>query len=252
VADHWVLKKIQQSANIMAKYLDEYRFSEAYEHLYHFVWDDVADWYVEASKSQESREVLGYVLENILKLAHPFAPFVTETIWQTLYSDADSLLITSEWPKIHRADTAKAAEFEQIKSIVTEARGVVRALGLVKPTLYYTDVPFLADNRALLMRLSGLAGVKEVASGNGLQLTTTKYHCWLDVDVAMLKAYADKLGEQVAAQEKLAAQLQARLDNKGYTQNAPKEIVAQTREQLKETLAAIERLKAEQSRFQAA
>ncbi|HEY4161223.1 MAG TPA: valine--tRNA ligase [Candidatus Saccharimonadales bacterium] len=251
-ADHWVLHKLQQEAKTIGKFLDEYRFGEAYEHLYHFVWDDVADWYVEASKAQQSREVLGYVLENILKLAHPFAPFVTETIWQTLYSETDSLLITSHWPSVHRADKAKAAEFEEIKAIVTEVRGVTRALNLVKPILYYTDVPFLGDNRALLMRLSGLSGVKEVDSGTGLQLTATRHRCWLDVDVAMLKAYADKLGEQITVQEKLAAQLQARLDNKSYTQNAPKAIVAETRDQLKEAQETISRLKAEQNRFQTA
>ncbi len=141
-ADHWALQKLQQETKIIEGYLDTYRFSEAYEHLYHFVWDNVADWYVEASKSQESREVLGYVLENILKLAHPFAPFVTETIWQTLYSDTDGLLITSSWPKVRRSNKEKAADFEEIKAIVTEVRAVTRALGLSKPSLYYTSVPF--------------------------------------------------------------------------------------------------------------
>ncbi len=251
-ADHWILQKLQHSAKTIGQYLDDYRFSEAYEHLYHFVWDDVADWYVEASKSQQSREVLGYVLENILKLAHPFAPFVTETIWQTLYSETDSLLITSRWPQIHRADKAKATKFEDIKAIVTEVRGAARALNLVKPILYYSNVPFLADNRNLLMRLGGLSNVQEVSSGTGLQLTSTKHRCWLDVDVAMLKAYADKLGTQIADQEKLTAQLQTRLDNKGYIQNAPKELVRETREQLKAAQETIERLKAEQSRFRSA
>ena len=89
--------KLQQSAKTISKHLDTYRFSEAYETLYHFVWDDVADWYIEASKSQESRELLGYVLETILKLAHPFAPFVTETIWSNL--EPKNLLIAEEWPK---------------------------------------------------------------------------------------------------------------------------------------------------------
>jgi len=248
-ADHWVLHRLQQESKTISKYLDNYRFSEAYEHLYHFVWDDVADWYVEASKSQQDREVLGYVLENILKLAHPFAPFVTETIWQTLYSDTDSLLISSSWPKPHRANKDRAAEFEELKAIVTEARAVTRALGLSRPNLYYTNVPFLGENRDLLMRLAGLENIQEVESGDGLLLTSTKYRCWLDVDTGMMKAYADKLAGQIAEQQKLAGQLQARLDNKSYVDNAPKAIVSETREQLKEATASIERLKAEQTRF---
>ncbi|HUB93173.1 MAG TPA: valine--tRNA ligase [Verrucomicrobiae bacterium] len=250
-ADHWILQKLQQETKTIGKYLDEYRFSEAYDRLYHFVWDDVADWYIEASKSQPNREVLGYVLESVLKLMHPFAPFVTETIWQTLYSNADSLLITSDWPKPHSSSKTKAAEFEEIKAIVSEVRALVRTLGLSKPNLYYTDALFLADNQALLRRLAGLDNVSDVESGHGLQLTATKYRCWLDVDVRTMKAYTDKLTEQIATQEMRAAQLQARLSNKSYTANAPKAVVSETRDQLQDALDTVERLKAEQTRFQA-
>ncbi len=249
-ADHWVLRKLQQSTKLIGQYLDQYRFAEAYEHLYHFVWDDVADWYIEASKAQASREVLGYVLESVLKLTHPFAPFVTETIWQTLYGNSDSLLITSAWPKIIKADKGKAEEFEQLKAIVTEARMLVKSLGLAKPNLYYTDVPFLAANGDLLARLSGLGKVQEVSSGTGLQLTSTSYHCWLDVDSTTLQAYADKLSEQIVAQEHLITQLRSRLDNKSYVENAPKQIVEQTKEQLDEASVGLKRLQVEQTRFQ--
>ncbi len=251
-ADHWVLYRLQQSTEVISKHLDNYRFSEAYETLYHFVWDDVADWYIEASKTQQGRDMLGYALETVLKLAHPFAPFVTETIWQTLYSDTDSLLITSAWPKPQGGRKAEADEFEQIRAIITEVRALTRALGISKPNLYYTDVPFLAANAELLSRMGGLGSVTEVESGTGLKLTSTKHHCWLDVDSDMLKAYADKLTEQIAAQERTAAQLQARLDNKSYVANAPKEVVQQTKDQLKEAQDTLERLRAEQTRFKAA
>jgi len=249
LADNWVLHRLQQETTAISKYLDDYRFSEAYEHLYHFVWDDLADWYVEASKSQKSREVLGYVLENVLKLAHPFAPFVTETIWQTMYGDTKHLLITSQWPKPRNASKEQADDFTEIQTIVTEIRAVTRALSLAKPSLYYTDVPFLDANRELLMRLAGLGNVKAVSSGSGLLLSGTKYRCWLDVDATTMQTHADKLSEQIATQEKTVAQLQARLDNKGYVANAPKNIVSETRDQLKEVTASIERLKQEQAHF---
>lgn len=248
-ADHWVLDKLKQATEVIGAQLEDYRFSEAYDYLYHFIWDDVADWYIEASKSQESREVLGFVLESILKLTHPFAPFVTETIWQTLYSDTDSLLITSSWPKPHKADAKKAKVFEELRTIVVEARGLVKALGLSKPNLYYHEVPFLADNAILLERLSGLGQVAEVDSGTGLQLTSTEYRCWLDVDMTTLHAYRDKLAEQAEASAKVIGQLQGRLANKTYVDNAPKQIVQQTRDQLKEAETSLERLKTEQARF---
>jgi valyl-tRNA synthetase len=210
----------------------------------------VADWYIEASKSQDDKGILGHVLENVLKLTHPFAPFVTETIWQTLYSDTDSLLISSSWPQILKADAKSAEDFEQLRTIVTEARALVRSLELNKPNLYYTDVPFLAENAEVLSRLAGLSGVHEVSSGTGLQLTTTPYRCWLEVDSSTLRAYADKLAAQIASQQQLIAQLQGRLGNKNYVHNAPKHIVAETRQQLEEAQAAIERLRTEQARFQ--
>src|SRR6266852_3059946 len=91
-ADHWVLTKLQQTTGVISADLDSYRFSEAYDTLYHFVWDDFADWYVEASKAEPNVPLLAYGLEVILILAHPFAPFVTETIWQTLGLEGDSIL----------------------------------------------------------------------------------------------------------------------------------------------------------------
>ena len=248
-ADHWVLIKLQQSSEVIAKFLDEYRYSEAYDHLYHFVWDDVADWYIEASKTQESREVLGYVLENVLKIAHPFAPFVTETIWQTLYAETDNLLIASQWPKIVKSDNKAAQDFTNLQAIVTEARQLSKDMGLVRPELYYTDVPFLAKNQDLLTRLASLGAVKEVSDGTGLHLTSTPYRCWLAVDSNTTRAYSEKLQGQIAEQEKLIAQFNGRLGNKSYVDNAPKQIVEQTRDQLATTEATLARLQAEYERF---
>jgi valyl-tRNA synthetase len=260
IADHWVLRELQHSTEVIGQYLDEYRFSEAYEHLYHFIWDDVADWYVEATKSQQSRpahrslgeggEVLGFVLESVLKLAHPFAPFVTEAIWQSLYGGTDNLLITNHWPVVPAADDKPAEAFEELKTIITEVRALVKALGLARPNLYYTDVPFLAENADLLKRLAALGSVQEVSDGDGLRLTGTRYRCWLEVDGDTLRAYADKLATQVTEQEKQIAQLQGRLSNTAYVDNAPKDIVTQTREQLEAAETTLARLKTEQERFQ--
>jgi valyl-tRNA synthetase len=248
-ADHWALAKLASATETIGGHIENYRFSEAYDYLYHFIWDDVADWYIEASKSQQSREVLGFVLESVLKLAHPFAPFVTETIWQTLYSDTDSLLIASSWPKVTTSDKKQAEVFEDLRTIVVEARGLVKALGLNRPSLYYHDVPFLKDNAQLLERLGGLGKVAEVDSGTGLQLTSTTYRCWLDVDMTTLHAYRDKLTEQAEALGKIIEQLNGRLGNKSYVENAPKLIVQQTRDQLEEAEAGLERLRTEQARF---
>ena len=248
-ADHWVLHKLQQSTSVISSHLDNYRFSEAYEALYHTVWDDFADWYIEASKGTPTISVLAHGLQTILTLAHPFAPFTTETIWQALSWTGDSLLALGTWPKAFKVDAKKAAEFEDIKEIVTEARVIISSLSLIKSTLYYTDVPFLSDNAELLARLAGLSGVHEVASGHGLHLTSTKYACWLDVDEATARKYLNKLTDKQAGYKAAIERLQARLDNKSYVHNAPAKLVAQTKEQLHEQQALLSSVSAEISRF---
>ncbi len=104
VADHWILNKLQHLQRSLERDLDRYRFAEAYDRIYHFVWDDLADWYIETSKTTPNAPLLAKVLEIVLIFAHPFAPFVTETIWQTLNWIGDSVLASQLWPEVPRAD----------------------------------------------------------------------------------------------------------------------------------------------------
>lgn len=234
-ADHYILHKLQQSSREVSEHLDNYRFSEAYESLYHFVWDDVADWYIEASKGSLNKPMLAHVLRQVLILSHPFAPFVTETIWQTLsWTGTDSLAVQA-WPKDQQYNEKQAAVFDEIKTIVSEARTIISNLQLRKSTLYYSHVPFLKENAVLLARLAGLAGVKEVDSGRGLHLTSTKYTCWIDVDEETARRYASKLAQQKADLEVVLERLNARLANKSYVASAPKHLVEETAKQQIET-----------------
>lgn len=248
-ADAWVLTRLNVATTDITKMLEEYRFAEAYDTLYHFVWDDVADWYIEASKTTENHTVLAYVLEHILKLAHPFAPFITEAIWQALPFTGDSMLIVESWPTTVHADEKAAADFTELQAIITEARAVTKSLGARGTKLYYTDVPFLGANAELIARMSGLGGVQEVDDGMGLHLTTTNYKCWLDIDPVIAQAHLAKLTEEKNATEQRIAQLEARLANKSYVDNAPKNIVADTRRSLQDASDLLTRLSAEYERF---
>jgi valyl-tRNA synthetase len=251
-----VLSKLQQCADTIAAHLDDYRFSEAYDTLYHFVWDDFADWYLEASKSAPNDALLVHCLESILKLAHPFAPFLTETIWQTLYPDTKdpggSILAKQSWPKIASYKDKQADEFDEVKEIVTECRFITKSLGVQDATLYFTDVPVLEANAGLIARLSRLAAVTEVKDGTGVFLTGTKYRCWLDIDRATAEAYQVELDAKKAAQEQVIARLEGRLSNKSYVHDAPKHIVEQTRTQLEEAKQLFENIERERQRYEIA
>lgn len=118
-ADQWIVEKTNAAIKETTKNLDNYRFSEAGETVYRLLWSELADCYIEYAKQSLNPEVLTYVLEVVLKLAHPFAPYVTEAIWQEL-SWTNSNLITEQWPNtIIRTDTELAKRFDvQIAEIL--------------------------------------------------------------------------------------------------------------------------------------
>jgi valyl-tRNA synthetase len=252
-ADHWMLSKLQQLTDQMDDFLEQYRFSEAYDALYHFVWNDFADWYLEASKSTPNKATLAFALEAILKLTHPFAPFVTETIWQTLKWEGDELLATGEWPKGIKADAKKGAEFEEIKNIVTEIRYIRGATHLRQGLqLYHKGDDFIHSHTTLLKALASLDDIKSVRDGHGLHLTTTKHVCWLDIDAQTANNFLRELAETKATQEKYIEQLEARLSNKAYVDKAPKTLVEETKQQLEEAKLQLQKIDEEYSRFGAA
>lgn len=245
-ADHWMLSNLQHTTKLITSDLDKYRLSEAYDKLYHFVWDDFADWYIEASKTSPNNSVLQFGLISILKLAHPFAPFVTETIWQAL-GWSDELLITSGWPTIpaiHVSDTKHTKDFEIVRNTIIESRRLVKAMNLKKPGLLHkSDV--LAENEKTITAMAGLGSLTKVEKGRGLQLSNVGVKAWIDINQATIAQYKDDLVRQQNEQSEVIAHLQQRLNNKNYVANAPDRIVQETREQVELATKQLEHLKAE-------
>ncbi|MES2971737.1 MAG: valine--tRNA ligase [Patescibacteria group bacterium] len=258
-ADHWILHNLNYLCKTVSTHLENFRFSEAYDLTYHFVWDDMADWYIEASKTHLNREVLAYSLESVLKVMHPFAPFVTETIWQTrpslppagqaLNTDADSLLMTSPWPKPVKADAKQAEAFEKIRKIVNEIRFITSSLKIHKPRLYHTGDEFLVEHAELVKNLAGVSEIAQVRDGNGLRLTQTDNEAWLDLDHHTIQQFLKQLKGKVETTQKSITQLQGRLANKAYVSGAPKELVAESRQQLKDSQELLVKQQAEYERF---
>ena len=110
LADHWILRQLDEATEALDKQLRTYHFAEASETIYHTVWDDVADWYIESSKIEQNVDMNAYVLDTVLRLTHPFAPFLTETIWQALPWH-DTILAGETMPVRKEYDDIAAAEF---------------------------------------------------------------------------------------------------------------------------------------------
>jgi len=249
-ADHWIAKKTIDITKSVRKNLEKYKFSEAFDELYHFVWDDVADWYIEASKATPNPLMQAYVLDTILKLLHPFAPFVTETIWQTLTWTGDSMLIRELWPKHSvKPDADNYDDFETIKSIVVECRLITTTLRVKGATLYYREADFLAEHAELITRLAKLNGVVKVEDGKGIHLTQTDLDCWLDIDLHTARQYVKRLDKDREEKHAAIERLEARLANESYVKNAPRAVVRQTRDQLVEEKDLLAKLDAEISLF---
>lgn len=249
-ADHWILGQLQKATQAMTSHLEAYRFAEAYDTLYHFVWDDFADWYLEASKAQTNPALLAYALENILRLAHPFAPFATETIWQTLGWKQDSILASDTWPMQQQEhDSQRAIAFEALKELITEIRAISKSIGTTDAGLAYHKSQAIAENAALIMQMTRVPKVAEVDDSSGLKLTQTSFDCWLEITPEVARKHNAKLAEQLKAEQASIGRLEGRLGNSSYVANAPEEVVAQTRQQLAEAQQRLAAIKAEQSRF---
>jgi valyl-tRNA synthetase len=255
IAEHWIIKQLNTAAKTVSDALEHHKFNDAYETLYHFVWHDFADWYIEASKIEDNLGFLAYALEAVLKIAHPFAPFVSEVIWQTLAWEEGTFLATQRWPEGLTSDRTEAQKFEDIIGIVSEARHISSVLNLKKPQLYYQYADTIVDQVGLIIKLANLGGVSETKDDQqqGLRLTgTDKYAAWLEVNKETAESYMNKLVEEHRERTQSIKNLQNRLENKSYIEKAPAGIVQQTREQLEEEQSTVKTLEDELANFKAA
>ncbi len=245
LADHWIIRELNEAAATIDEQIANYRFAEAADTMYHTVWSSIADWYIEASKKETNHPLLAHVLDTALKLAHPFAPFVTETIWQTL-SWHDDLLIKASWPTALEFNDIAAAEFEQLQKLVSEIRFVTSELPGNKTysVLYETD-SLIADNARLLEQLVRVKDIQHVQQPAGLRLAVSGREAWLDVDTETLYEHQSNLEVRLTKTRQQISALEARLGNESYVAKAPEKLVEESKQQLEEQRSLVEKLQRE-------
>lgn len=252
--NRWILGEIARTRAAVDAALAEYRFNDAADALYKFVWGKVCDWYVEFSKpllldstdaeKAETRAVMAYVLDRSMMMLHPFMPFITEDIWAQTGTRA-ALLVVTDWPDLGEdiADAAADREMGWVIGLIEDIRSV-RAQMHVPAGLHVplAVTGFGAEARAawgrnavLIQRLARVETLTEVetfpkgtvtipAEGAtfGLPLAGV-----IDVggEKARLEKTLDKLGKELAGME-------GRLNNAAFVASAPEEVVAETREQV--------------------
>ncbi|MFC2370303.1 MAG: valine--tRNA ligase [Candidatus Saccharimonas sp.] len=245
LADHWIARQLDEAAQSLDRQIATYHFAEAGETIYHTVWDDVADWYIEASKVEQNIDMNAYVLDTILRLTHPFAPFLTETIWQALPWH-DTILASETMPDRLEYDDIAAAAFGRLKDLVSEARYVVSELpGNKRYGLLYMDDSLVADNIELVKKLARVTSVEHVDQARGLRLAASGRDVWLDIDDETLYEHQANLEKRLAEERQHIRILETRLANDNYVAKAPPALVEESRKTLREKQELITRLQNE-------
>lgn len=251
LADKWILAKFSQVSKEVTEHLEKYELSLAGEKLRAFTWSDFADWYLEMSKVEKNEDMLLYILERLLKLWHPFMPFVTEEIYKSF---GGGMLIVAEWPKVDfetQADEMKS--FEQLQEVVTAIRNI-RATYSVPPSkkmsATITGGAALKEMSDVIMALARLdhldfndAAEKPHASASAV-VGEMNIYIPLEGIVDLDKERA-RLEKDMKDVESYVNSLTRKLANKQFVENAPEEIVAAEKERLQEATARLENLKKE-------
>jgi valyl-tRNA synthetase len=247
LADHWIIRQLTTAADTIESQLDDYRIAEASDTMYHTIWDDVADWFIEASKTEDNPQMLAWVLETSLKIAHPFAPFVTETIWQTL-TWKHGLIMKEHWPEAIEYNEIAAGEFERLQSLVSEIRFVTSELPVKGGhRLLYGQDSLLESNAELVKHLGRLESVTPTDQPRGLRLAVSGREAWLDIDEQTLKKHREALETRLESAKQRIASVEGRLGNETYVAKAPAALVEESRLQLEEQKALVSRLENELS-----
>lgn len=250
--EDWILREINEAKWQIESQMKNYRFSEAVETLYSLIWDKYADWFVESQKIYKNSGLLKATLEAILKLAHPFMPFVTEAIWQNL-PWTEGLLINAGWPEDFGFDPISAENFEKLMVVVVGARGTLQALseahkGINKAevTMLYGDDSLVDDNSLLVQALTRVKSVISCeGQPRGLRLALANHEVYLDVSQEVVSSYAKALEDKILAVGRELDNLNMRMMNPNYVDKAPANLVKETQDAIAEKSALIERLKQE-------
>ncbi len=260
LADRAMLSREQATITKVTKAITEYRLSEAGETLYSYVWDDYCDWYLELSKGTANPAVLVHTLRRILKLLHPYCPFVTEELWSHVKKTGDETLIKETWPvfKDTYVDEKSEADFFSLVSVITAIRKIRNdqnvELGTEVTVTIRTDhSELLESQQEHIRRLAKVGSLtfetkpmtpKNVASAF---LPGIEIHVSLEglFDPAKEKAALTKEKENL---EKFVKGIETKLGNKQFVAKAPPAVIDEQKAKLAEAeekfAKVVERLKA--------
>ncbi len=258
--DKWLLSKTQHLIRSATEGLRKHHYGEVGSMLYKFAWSELADWGIEASKADSSENtalIFREALKSLLMLLHPYTPFVTEKIWESM-GEKDLLTLTP-WPKPDKKWESKEAEqdFESVKAIVMKIRSL-RSEKKIEPSVKIEAVfsgkklDVLRENENIVKFLASLSSVvygkKPPRDGISDYVSGTEIFLVLE-GVIDEEAEKMRIERELENLEKLIRNLDSRLSNESYVKNAPPRLVEETRRQLQESSEKVKRLKEEKKKY---
>ncbi|MDP3804428.1 MAG: valine--tRNA ligase [Candidatus Omnitrophota bacterium] len=262
--DRWILSRLYSTLDCVTRCLDEYKFNEAANAIYEFLWHEFCDWYIEIAKSRISeapaQTILYKVLEKALRICHPFMPFITEEIWQkfsTGRSGREGSIMIEPWPHLQKDMISKSAESEmgELIELITAVRNI-RSVWNIEPKLeinvmikthHAKDELFLSENIGFIKQLAGVADLKigKAAKPKNAAVSVVgslEVYVPLGGVVDFEKEKARLLKEEARIGNEIKA-ISARLKNKNFTKKAPEDIVERQRVRKGEIELQLKKLK---------
>lgn len=247
-ADAWILSRFQKTASMVTEHLEQYQLSLAGETLRDFTWNEFADWYVEIHKIEKNDAVLRHIFAELLKLWHPFMPFVTEALYRTINGDSKKFLMVEPWStastsiRITEKIQKQAERFEDTLSLIGHLRAM-RSFYRIDPgkklrvTLFQSKAPEQLSSQAILKQIAHIESLEITSkepdeSGCAFIIFgNIKAYIHLD-DVLNIPEEQRRLEKEISELEQHVASTEKRLKNSEYLKKAPAHIVEQTRAQL--------------------
>ena len=268
--NRWILAELSKAVADVTENIEKYRFNDAANAAYKFVWNTLCDWYVELLKpvfagddeaaKSEAQACIGHVLDETFKLLNPFMPFMTEELWAET-AQRNSLLCHAEWPEPGKVDEQAAAEINWLVSLISEIRSVRAEMG-IKPGAYLPLVVVDADaaTREHVARhepaLHRLARVEPVEFASGAPKGSAQIvlsgalYCLPLAGIVDLSAETERLEKEVGKLDGEIRRLEGKLGNEKFVANAPEAVVAEERDKLSayqeqrdKTVAALDRIR---------
>jgi valyl-tRNA synthetase len=271
LADRWIISKLQTTEKEVTEAIDSYRFDHAAQGIYEFIWNNYCDWYLELSKpvlnsdnaseaaKRGTRRTLVRVLEATLRLTHPFMPFITEEIWQTiapLAGKSGDTIMSQAYPVADDAkvDADAVAEMEWVMEFITGVRSIrsqmnippKKQLPVILKDSEQQDIDRLQANKDFLSRLANLENIS-VLEGEAPAAATAlvgKMEILIPLEGLIDKeAEIQRLDKEIAKLEKTIKQSSGKLNNENYVAKAPAEVVQKERDKLTEMEQALSQFK---------